>query len=67
MPVVVLLVECRIFTIDADLSSWNNIMSYFIFLDIRPFRLPSPKERVIELRVDKVLYKIRGHYLLSIT
>jgi hypothetical protein len=49
-----------------DISSWNNIMSYFIFPDIRPLPLPSSKERIIELRVDEVLYKIisTGYFLL---
>jgi hypothetical protein len=32
-------------------------MSCFILFYIRPLPLPSPKERVIELRVEKVLYK----------
>jgi len=32
------------------ISSWNNIMSCFIILKITPLPLPSPKERVIELR-----------------
>jgi hypothetical protein len=39
----------------------------FIFLEIRPLPLPSPKERVIELRVDEVLFKIIGHYSFPIT
>jgi hypothetical protein len=25
-----------------NVSSWNNIVSYFIFLEIRPLPLPSP-------------------------
>jgi hypothetical protein len=45
----------------------GEIMSCFIFLEIRPLPLPSPKERAIELRVDKVLFKIVGHYLFPIT
>jgi hypothetical protein len=47
-------------------------MSYFIFLEIRPLPLPYPnpdsyRERVIELRVDKVLFKIIRQYLFPIT
>jgi hypothetical protein len=41
-------------------------MSYFIFDEIRPLLpLPSPKERVIELRVDKVLLKRIGQFFIS--
>jgi len=32
-------------------------MSCFILLKIRPLPLPSPRERVIELRVKEVLLK----------
>jgi len=41
-------------------------MAYFNFHDIRPLPLPSPKERVIELMVDKII-KITGRYLFTIT
>jgi len=42
-------------------------MSCYIFLEIRPLPLPSPKERAIELRVDEVLFKTIGHYIFPIT
>jgi len=42
-------------------------MSCFILDKKRPLPLPSPRERVIELRVNEVLFKIMGHYLFPIT
>jgi len=50
-----------------ELSSWNNIISYFILLEIRPLPLPSPKERVIVLWVEEVFNEIIGYYLFPIT
>jgi hypothetical protein len=50
------------------IGSWNNIMSYFIFPEIRPLPLPSPspdsyREKVIGLRVNKVIVQ----YLFPVT
>jgi len=45
----------------------NNIIYYFIYLKIRPLPLPSPKERVIVLRVNEVLFKIIEHNLFPMT
>ena len=42
-------------------------MSYFNFHEIRPLPLPSPNERVIEMMVDEILFKIIGQYLFPIT
>ena len=55
-----------------QVGNWNNMMSYFIFPEIGSLPLPSPnpdsyRERMIELRVDKVLVEITGQYLFPIT
>jgi len=42
-------------------------MSCFILDKKQPLPLPSPRESVIELRVNEVLFKIMGHYLFPIT
>jgi len=44
-----------------EIRRWNNIMSSFISSFNMTSPLPSPKERVIELRVYEVLFKIIGH------
>jgi len=46
------------------LEQYNVLFYYF---EIRPLPLPSPKERVIELRVDKILFKIIVNNLFPIT
>jgi len=48
-----------------NIISWNKIMCCFILLNLRPLPLPSPKERVLELRFEEVLSK--KYYLFSIT
>jgi len=42
-------------------------MSCFIVDKIRPLPLTFPKERVIELRINEILFKIMEHYLFPIT
>jgi len=42
-------------------------MSIFILDKKRPLPLPSHMERVIELRVNEVLFKIMGHYLFPVS
>jgi len=39
-------------------SSMNNTMSCFIF----SYNMTSPRERLIELRVDEALFRIEEHY-----
>ena len=39
-----------------NISNWNNLMSCFIS-SIRPLPLPSPRERVMEPGVEKVIFK----------
>jgi len=36
-------------------------MSCYILLEIRPLPLPSPKKKVIELRVEEDIFKIIRH------
>ncbi len=38
-----------------------------MFLEIGPLILPSPKESMIELRVDEISVETAGHYLFPIT